>query len=266
MIKDLDIFQVSPNPKQPRKDFAENELQQLANSIAEHGVISPIIVRPVGNEKYEIIAGERRWRASIIAKQETIPAIIRDLDDLETNVFSIIENIQREDLNPIEEALAYQQLQNDYQLSHQDIAQSVGKSRSTITNTLRILKLPQFTQNLIRDESITIGHAKLLMSLVKDEDIIYISGKIAQENLSIKQTQFEITKLKLTKREKELVTNDDESISSNITMLEELIMRQLSTKVKIHYQDDGNGFIKIYFYDLDDFERICDQLEIDITN
>lgn len=266
-IKKLSLFQIAPNPHQPRKLFLEEELLNLANSIKENGVISPIIVRPIQDDKYEIIAGERRWRASIIAKQEYIPAIVRELNEFESSVHALIENIQRADLNVLEEALAYQSLQEDYQLSHEEIAKSVGKSRSVISNTLRLLTLPAFTQELIKDNKITMGHAKLLLSLYKEADIIYLSGQLVQKQWSVKELQKHIDALYTEKnldKSNESISNDNIPLLKHVQSIESNLERQLSTSVQFRYHDDGNGFIKIDFYNLEDLERIAKILNIDI--
>lgn len=263
----LSVFQISPDPDQPRKQFLDEELADLADSIKVNGVISPIIVSPIGNDRYRIVAGERRWRASIKAKQNTIPAIIRDLAPFKRKVQALLENIQRSDLNAMEEARAYQNLQIEFQLSHEEIANVVGKSRSSVSNALRLLNLPSFVQDMIIDGNISPGHAKLLMSLHKEEDIIYIAGKVVQKQLSVKETkQLVDQQLKSvgSQLQKGMNENSINLRTLHRTRIEEHLTRLLATSVHLRWKEDGNGSITIDFHDSEDFERLMDLLNLEL--
>ena len=185
----LPIHRVEPNPDQPRHDFDEEELQALAESISIHGVIQPLTVREVGNGYYQIIAGERRWRASRIAGLSEIPAIIMEADDKKTMELALIENLQRQDLNPVEEALGYRCLMDDYGLTQEEAAGRVGKSRPAVANALRLLALPTVVLDMLRDGQITAGHARAVLSLKTEKQQVDTARKIANLGLSVRQAE-----------------------------------------------------------------------------
>lgn len=270
-IVNLPIFQVTPNSDQARKNFKDEELRELADSIRENGVISPILVTPIGPDQYEIIAGERRWRASMLANKTSIPAIIRDLDFYDKTIQSLIENVQREDLNPIEEAQAYQFIIDNFDLSHQDVAKAVGKSRSAVSNSLRLLTLPTFTKDLLTDGKLSNGHAKVLMRLRKEEDIVYMSAQIVKNGWSVKDADRAIDDFIRNKREDSLKRKTEESSSDNQSYVEEYLAKletslsqQLSTKVSLTYDKDKGGSLKVDYYNLEDLERLADLLNLDL--
>ncbi len=270
-IVNLPIFQVTPNSDQARKNFKDEELRELADSIRENGVISPILVTPIGPDQYEIIAGERRWRASMLANKTSIPAIIRDLDFYDKTIQSLIENVQREDLNPIEEAQAYQFIIDNFDLSHQDVAKAVGKSRSAVSNSLRLLTLPTFTKDLLTDGKLSNGHAKVLMRLRKEEDIVYMSAQIVKNAWSVKEADRAIDDFIRNKREDSLKRKTEESSSDNQSYVEEYLAKletslsqQLSTKVSLTYDKDKGGSLKVDYYNLEDLERLADLLNLDL--
>lgn len=261
-INELPIFAIRPNKEQARKEFSEDALKDLARSIANNGVIVPIIVKPIGNEKYEIVAGERRWRASILAKQETIPAIIRDEDSLTTDVQSLLENVQRDDLNPIEEAHGYRALQDKYDLSQQDVANYIGKSRSQIANSLRLLNLDERVQKLLQADKISTGHAKVILGIV-DNDLQYkLATMVIENNLSVRETEDLIKDIKHDKPDKKDSedSNLDNKVEKERERIETDLKRKLATKVKFSLNKDNSGYIKIDFSDLENLERILDQL------
>ncbi len=271
-IVNLPIFQVTPNSDQARKNFKDEELRELADSIRENGVISPILVTPIGPDQYEIIAGERRWRASMLANKTYIPAIIRDLDFYDKTIQSLIENVQREDLNPIEEAQAYQFIIDNFDLSHQDVAKAVGKSRSAVSNSLRLLTLPTFTKDLLTDGKLSNGHAKVLMRLRKEEDIVYMSAQIIKNAWSVKEADRAIDDFIRNKREDSLKRKVEESTSDNKSYVEEYLAKletslsqQLSTKVSLTYDKDKGGSLKVDYYNLEDLERLADLLNLDLS-
>lgn len=266
-IQHLPIYSISPDPEQARKEFSEKSLRELADSIAVNGVILPIIVSPIDDRHYQIIAGERRWRASIIAKQTTIPAIIRDLEPFTRAVQSLIENVQRADLNPMEEADAYEKMLSEYELSHEELAERVGKSRTYITNCLRLLKLPEMIKDCLRNEQISNGHAKVLLGLNDESDMIYICGKIVRESWSVKQTVDEVNKLK-TNKFKELANTENDNDELQLAQKQQLQLRDLENKltrrfgtaVKLDVSKNKNGSLKIHFNDYEELDRILDLL------
>lgn len=264
-ILNIPVFSITPDKNQPRKIFDEEALQDLANSIANNGVIVPIIVKSIDHQKYQIIAGERRWRASILANQETIPAIVRDTNELTKHIQALIENVQRDDLNALEEALAYQELVDKFNLSHAKLAEQIGKSRATITNSLRLLRLPEVVQNLLLENKITNGHAKALLGLETDWQIEEIAYQIVVNNLSVRETENLVNQRKKSDKDLQPELSKDETknliqLENQIKKIENDLSKKLSSKVKINLNKGQNGQIKIKFADLDDLERILDLL------
>lgn len=264
-ILNIPVFSITPDKNQPRKIFDEEALQDLANSIANNGVIVPIIVKSIDNQKYQIIAGERRWRASILANQETIPAIVRDTNELTMHIQALIENVQRDDLNALEEALAYQELVDKFNLSHAKLAEQIGKSRATITNSLRLLRLPETVQNLLLENKITNGHAKVLLGLETDWQIGEVAYQIVVNNLSVRETENLVNQYKKSDKDLQPELSKDETknliqLENQIKKIENDLSKKLSSKVKINLNKGQNGQIKIKFADLDDLERVLDLL------
>lgn len=261
-VKNLPIYSITPDPEQARKVFPEEALRELADSISLNGVILPIIVTPIGNEQYQIIAGERRWRASLLAGKTSIPAIIRELEPFTRQIQSLLENIQRSDLNPLEEAEAYEKIIDEFDLSHEELAERVGKSRAYITNALRLLKLPSFVKDCLRDQSITNGHAKVLLALNSEEDMIYLCGKIVSEQWSVKQAQEAVDHLK-KERGREAAGGEDGGQADTgeqlqCEKLELELTRKLGTRVSLDVLKNKNGSIKIHFHDFTELERILE--------
>lgn len=264
-ILNIPVFSITPDKNQPRKIFDEEALQDLANSIANNGVIVPIIVKSIDNQKYQIIAGERRWRASILANQETIPAIVRDTNELTKHIQALIENVQRDDLNALEESLAYQELVDKFNLSHAKLAEQIGKSRATITNSLRLLRLPEAVQNLLLENKITNGHAKALLGLETDWQIGEVAYQIVVNNLSVRETENLVNQYKKSDKDLQPELSKDETknliqLENQIKKIENDLSKKLSSKVKINLNKGQNGQIKIKFADLDDLERVLDLL------
>lgn len=265
-ILNIPIFSITPDKDQPRKIFSEDALQDLANSIANNGVIVPIIVKSIGDRKYQIIAGERRWRASILANQETIPAIVRDTNELTKHIQALIENVQRDDLNALEEALAYQELVDKFNLSHAKLAEQIGKSRTTITNSLRLLRLPENVQNLLLEDIITNGHAKALLGLETDWQIEELAYQIVEDNLSVRETEKLVNQHRNSNKDLEAELSKDEikklkQLENHIKKIENDLTNKFSSKVKINLNKDHKGQIKIKFANLDDLERVLDLLK-----
>lgn len=186
---ELKVSELEPNRNQPRKDFDEESLAELADSISQHGVLQPLLVRPIFGGGYQIIAGERRWRAARMAGVTTVPAIVRELDDEQVMEIALIENLQREDLTPLEEAFGYQSLMDSYGMTQEEVSKTVGKSRSAVANALRLLKLPEPVRDLIRDGSISAGHGRALLAFPSEEMMADVAQQIVREDLSVRAVE-----------------------------------------------------------------------------
>ncbi len=255
MIK---ISMVQPNKEQPRKNFNEDALEELADSIKAHGIISPIIVQD-RKTYYEIIAGERRWRAAMKAGLKEIPVIIKNYTEQEIMEISLIENIQREDLNPIEEALAYKKLLEEFNLKQDEVAEKVSKSRTAVTNSMRLLKLSDDVQQMIIDEMISTGHARALISIEDPAEQYQIAQKIFDEKLSVRDVEKLVKamgKTKPVKRNKPV----DKSLEAVYQDITEQLKQKLNTKVVItpSNKTQGAGKIEIEFYSHEDLEKLMD--------
>lgn len=252
------ITKIEPNREQPRKNFDEDALQELADSIRQFGLLQPILVQDRKNY-YEIIAGERRWRAAKLAGLKEVPVIIRDYTDQEIVEISLIENIQREDLNPIEEALAYKRLLTEFNLKQDEVAERVSKSRTAVTNSMRLLKLCDKVQQMIIDDMISSGHARALISIEDPEEQYNIAQKIFDEKLSVRDVEKlvkNLNKPEKPKKEKE----EDKSLEVIYQDVEEKLKQSLGTKVAIASKGNGSGKIEIEFYSHDDLEKIISLL------
>lgn len=254
-VRELDIEQIHPNPNQPRQFFDEDKLQELALSIQEHGVVQPIIVRLDAKGNYEIVAGERRWRACQKLGMKKVPALVREISDLEISEIALIENIQREDLNPVEEAQAYKRLMEDFGLTQEQLSLKVGKSRSFIANIVRLLNLHPRIQALLAQGSLSAGHARPLLALPEQEKQMVVAEKVIHANLSVRQTE-ELVK-SLTSREVNTPPAPKEHRNPLHLQIEEKIRSLLGTKVKIKDSGQG-GRIEIEYYGPDDLQRIID--------
>ena len=252
------ITMVEPNRDQPRHKFDEDALNELADSIKQYGIISPIIVQD-RKDHYEIIAGERRWRAAKIAGLKEIPVIIKNFTEQEIVEISLIENIQRENLNPIEEALAYKRLLTEFNLKQEEVAERVSKSRTAVTNSMRLLKLADEVQQMIIDEKITTGHARALITIEDTEKQIEIAKKVVDEKLSVRDIEKLVKDLNKPKKEKKAAKQvKNEFIYQDI---EEKLKQSFGTKVSVTAKEDGSGKIEIDFYSSDDLDRILDLLK-----
>jgi len=262
----LNLSKVEPNPDQPRKEFDQTSLDELAASIKEHGIIQPIVV--IKKDKhYEIVSGERRWRAAKLAGLKSVPVIVKNLTPQQAMEISLIENLQREDLNPLEEASGYQQLMSAFSLKQEDVAKKVGKSRTAVANSLRLLKLDSTIQKMIIEKQITMGHARALLSLDNFDDQYDVAMRIIEEQLSVRDTEELIRSLKediqpeetnTTKPEK---TALEQQIEREYKEYETRLNRIMGTKVKIKQKKDNKGKIEIEYYSLDEFERIYHMLQ-----
>lgn len=251
------INEVEPNKNQPRRTFDEDALLELAESIKQHGVIQPLIVKK-RDKYYEIIAGERRWRAAKMAGLKEIPIVIKDLSDQEIMEVALIENIQREDLNPIEEAQAYQRLIKEYNYKQDELADRVSKSRVAVTNSMRLLKLDERVQKMIIDDMISAGHARALLAITDSEKQYTIAMKVFDEKLSVRETEKLIKNLDKQVKPKVNTTPENDFIYRDI---ENKLKESMGTKVIIHNKDNNKGKIEIEYYSQDDFERIVDILK-----
>ena len=252
------ITMVEPNREQPRKNFDEDSLIELAESIKQFGLLQPILVQD-RKTYFEIVAGERRWRAAKIAGLKEVPVIVRNLTEQEIVEISLIENIQRENLNPIEEAMAYKRLLTEFDLKQDEVAERVSKSRTAVTNSMRLLKLCDEVQQMIIDDMITTGHARALISIEDKEQQYAIAQKIFDEKLSVRDVEKLVKDMNKPVKEKKEVKKD-KSLEIIYRDIEEKIKQALSTKVEIIAKGDGIGKIEIEFYNHDDLEKITDKL------
>jgi len=255
-IQEIDIKKIVANDKQPRRDFDESKLDELADSMKHHGVLQPVILRKKGNT-YELVAGERRWRAAAKAGIKKIPAIIKELSDADVMEIALIENLQREDLNPMEEALAYKSLMDDFGLTQEELSKRVGKSRSQIANTVRLLNLNKEIQDLVSQDKLTAGHARALLSIQDSKERLLLANKINQEALSVRQTEQLVKKI-TTEHNKEKQQKPKE-INPVIIDITERLQRTLGTRVKIK-GNEKRGKIEIEFYSGDELERILETI------
>ena len=250
------ITKVEPNREQPRKNFDEDALQELADSIKQFGLLQPILVQD-RKDYYEIIAGERRWRAAKMAGLKEVPVIIRNYTEQEIVEISLIENIQREDLNPIEEAQAYKRLLTEFNLKQDEVAERVSKSRAAVTNSIRLLKLSDEVQQMVIDEMITTGHARALLAIENPEEQYNIAQKIFDEKLSVRDVEKLMKNLNKPAKTKKL---DDKTMQAIYQDIEEKLKQKLSTKVTVSSKGDGAGKIEIEFYSHEDLDRLIDMM------
>ncbi|PXX54205.1 ParB family chromosome partitioning protein [Hungatella effluvii] len=253
------VTSIEPNREQPRKDFNEEAMGELAESMKVYGVLQPLLVQKKG-DYYEIIAGERRWRAAKLAGLKEVPVVIREYTKQQTMEIALIENVQREDLNPIEEARAYQRLIQEFELKQEEIAARVGKSRVTITNSMRLLKLDERVQEMLIQNQITGGHARALLT-VEDGELQYkLAGKIIAENLSVREIEKIVKSLSKKKNPKEKNV-EDESLALIFRDLEERMKSAMGTKVSINRKDKNKGRVEIEYYSESELERIVELIE-----
>ncbi len=250
----LNLMDIEPNKEQARKHFDEDALSELADSIAQHGVLQPLLVRPLIGGGYQLIAGERRWRASRIAGLTQVPVVIKELSDTEAAVISLIENLQREDLNPVEEAFGFASLMKDFNLTQEEAAQKVGKSRPTVANALRLLKLPDAVLNMVRENKLSAGHARALAALDDEKLVISTAELIISKGLSVRETEKLVKTLTAEKKAKK-------KASQRNTFFDEVelsLNNSLGRKAKVITKNGKeSGTLEIAFYDKDDLARIA---------
>lgn len=259
VVLNIPVGHIRPNPHQPRTDFNEAALDQLASSISKHGLIQPITVRYLGQKRFELISGERRLRASKLAGLAEIPSYVREVNDEEIIAFALIENIQREDLNPLEIALGYQRLIDECDYTQVEVAERVGKNRTTVTNTLRLLQLPDFIQAALRDESISSGHARSLINLKSEDDQRKILKSIVTKSLSVRQTE-DLVRSFDKKSDQNRKKQEKKVQNPFLNNLSRRLRERLSTKVSIKEKGKG-GEIRIEYYSDDDLERLINYFD-----
>lgn len=253
----LKINEVEPNRDQPRTRFDEDALHELADSIKQYGIIQPLIVKK-REDYYEIIAGERRWRAAKIAGLKQVPVVIKDYSEQQIMEVALIENIQREDLNPIEEAQAYQRLIKEYNLKQDEVAEKVSKSRTAITNSMRLLKLDERVQKMLVDEMISSGHARALLGIEDGEKQYNIALKVFDERLSVREVEKLVKNINKPEKRKEVILPENDFVYRD---MEEKLKEAVGTKVVIHNKNNNKGKIEIEYYSQYDFERIVELLK-----
>ena len=250
------ITKVEPNREQPRKNFDEDALQELADSIKQFGLLQPILVQDC-KDYYEIIAGERRWRAAKLAGLKEVPVIIRNYTEQEIVEISLIENIQREDLNPIEEAQAYKRLLTEFHLKQDEVAERVSKSRAAVTNSIRLLKLNEEVQRMVVDEMISTGHARALLAVENPEEQYNLAQRIFDEKLSVRDVEKLVKNLHKPTKSKKV---DDKTMQVIYQDIEEKLKQKLGRKVTVTSKGEGSGKIEIEFYNHEDLDRLLDVL------
>lgn len=260
-VVEVPIDLIEPNKYQPRAQFSQESLRELAASIKEHGVVQPVILRQLGPNRYQLVAGERRWRACKLAGLTTIPAIVKTFSDQESSEIALIENIQREDLNPLEEASAYKTLVEDFGLTQEELAQKVGKSRSYIANTIRLLNLPRKIKEWILQGQLSAGHGRALLPL-PEAGQLKLAEKIIQEGLTVRETELLVKSLTVFTEEKEKMKETKKNkLDPELMDIEEKLKQFFGTKVKL-VNKKNRGKIEIEYYSLDELNRIMELLHL----
>ena len=251
-LKQIDVHLLKRGEYQPRRYINEQDLQELAASIEKHGVMQPIVIRPIEDEKYlyEIIAGERRWRAAQLAGLTEVPAIVRDLTDQVAIALALIENIQRQDLNPIDQAMALQRFHDEFGLSHQEIADTVGKARTTVSNLLRLLTLAEPVKDFMQQSLLDMGHARAILTL-KAKDQLKVAEHVIEKSLSVRQTEQLVRDMNAPKQVKE-----KQAASSDIQQLTQRLSDRFSADVKIDHNKQGKGKLVINYHSLEELDGI----------
>jgi ParB family chromosome partitioning protein len=263
-VHTIPIGRIQPNPRQPRREFDPERLRELAHSIQEKGILEPLIVRPLENEAYELIAGERRLRAAELAGHDTVPALIREFQGLESLEVALIENLQRENLNPVEEARAYQRLAEEFGRTHAEISTEVGKDRTTVTNLLRLLRLPAQILDMVSRGTLSAGHARVLLSVGDQEEQIRLAETMAREGWSVRQGERYLaaatqTRVRVGQRE----TSDSRARPAEVVRVEEALRNALGTEVHLTHGPKG-GKVEIHYSGNEELERILELLGVEV--
>lgn len=255
-VNKLRIMEIEPNRDQPRKDFDEKSLSELAESIEQHGVLQPLVVRPLTNGGYQLVAGERRWRAARIAGLTEVPVVIKELTDEEVIEIAMIENLQREDLNPLEEALGYRYMMDELNITQEQAAEKVGKSRPAVANAIRLLRLPDEVQEMVKNNLISPGHARALLGFENQEFIIQTAKRIVKEDLSVREVETLVKNSQKTPKVPKQQKRD-----KFFSEVELALVENLGRKVKIKESKKDAGVLEIEFFDKDDLESLAMKLE-----
>ena len=255
-VNKLRIMEIEPNRDQPRKDFDEKSLSELAESIEQHGVLQPLVVRPLTNGGYQLVAGERRWRAARIAGLTEVPVVIKELTDEEVIEIAMIENLQREDLNPLEEALGYRYMMDELNITQEQAAEKVGKSRPAVANAIRLLRLPDEVQEMVKNNLISPGHARALLGFENQELIIQTAKRIVKEDLSVREVE---TLVKNSQKAPNVPKQQKRD--KFFSEVELALVENLGRKVKIKESKKDSGVLEIEFFDKDDLESLAMKLE-----
>lgn len=258
-LREIDIDRILPSSHQPRKNFDEDALNELANSIRAHGVVQPLLVRPLDDGFFQLIAGERRWRASQLAGLSRVPAVVRNTEEHAALEIALIENLQREDLNPMEEAQAYERLIVDFGMTQEEVAKRVGKNRATVANMLRLLKLPPEVQQWLRENRLSTGHAKALLSLSDLSAILDSARKIIQGDYSVRQAEMLVSRFSKTAAGRDEASSSGEIIDPNVKAAIHALEQALGTKVSIQ-QSGGRGKIEVHFFSFEEMNRLYEGL------
>lgn len=253
-VQEVAVERIEPNPDQPRQRFEGAALDDLAASIREHGVVQPLVVARTGDDRYRLIIGERRWRAARLAGLERVPVVIKDASDRQTLELALVENVQRSDLNPLEEAAAYQRLIQDFGLTQQQVAQQVGRSRVTIANTLRLLALPETLKRAVIEDRITEGHARAILGLTDRQAQLAVLERVEREELSVRQTEELVRRLTETR-----VPRPQPERSPDVAALEDELRQSLGTRVTLRPGKKG-GKIVIEYYSEEEFQGLYERL------
>jgi ParB family chromosome partitioning protein len=253
-FREVAISQIEPNAQQPRQRFERGALEELAQSIRDHGIVQPLVVSAIGDDRFRLIVGERRWQAAKLAGLETVPVVIKDVSDRQSLELALIENIQRADLNPLEEASAYQRLMQDFALTQQDVGRQVGKSRVAITNTMRLLLLPEVAKRAVIEGRITEGHARALLSLPDKQTQMTALERIERDELTVRATEDLVRRL-LEPRRARTVREKPPDVEA----VEDELRRALGTKVSLHHGKRG-GRIVIEYYSDEEFQGLYERL------
>lgn len=253
-LREVEVGRIEPNPTQPRQHFERKSLEDLAASIREHGVVQPLVVAAIGDDRYRIVVGERRWQAAKLTGLAQVPVVIKDLSDRQTLEMALVENVQRADLNPLEESMAYQRLIQDFGLTQLQVAQQVGRSRAAIANTLRLLSLPESIKSSVVDGRITEGHARALLALPSEEAQRALLERIEREDLSVRQTEEVVRRLQQPHQSKHRPAK-----SPDIVSIEDELRRSLGTKVTLRHGKRG-GRIVIEYYSDEEFQGLYERL------
>jgi ParB family chromosome partitioning protein len=263
-VERVPVSRIQPCPFQPRKDFSSEALRELADSIKEQGIVQPLIVRTHG-DRYELIAGERRWRAAQLLGLTDVPVIVREADDRAVLELALIENLQRENLNPIEEAQGYSQLIEQFQLTQEDAAAKVGKSRAVVANALRLLRLAPEIQAYVRDGRLSVGHAKVILGLSRMDEQKLAAERVLKKSLNVRQTEELVAQLqnRRTTGSGAKSAAAPLNMDSHVAAIEQRLHERLGTKVDLRYRQ-GKGALQIHFYNDDDLERVLDILGVKV--